>query len=70
VTAGLYRLPERRPAAPATAFVKLRDYLSWLVANNQPVYGVNLPCVFDIDRARDVIAAEAAEIGYRCETSE
>jgi NDP-sugar pyrophosphorylase family protein len=70
VTAGLYRLPEQRPADPATAFAKLRDYLGWLVANNQPVYGVNLPCVFDIDRARDVIAAEAAEIGYRCETSE
>ena len=70
VTAGLYRLPEQRPADPATAFARLRDYLGSLVADNQPVYGVILPCVFDIDRARDIAAAEAAGIGCQREASE
>ena len=61
VTAGLYWLPARRPAEPTTSFARLRDYLGWLVAEHQPVYGVVLPCVFDIDRASDIAAAEAAE---------
>jgi NDP-sugar pyrophosphorylase family protein len=61
VTAGLYWLPARRPAEPTTSFARLRDYLSWLVAECQPVHGVVLPCVFDIDRASDIVAAEAAE---------
>lgn len=60
VTAGLYWLPAQRPASPAKDFARLRDYLGWLVAEGQPVYGVVLPCVFDIDRARDVVAAEGA----------
>jgi len=59
VTAGLYRLSEERSADPVTAFARLRDYLRWLVTNKTPVYGVVLPCVFDIDRARDITAAEA-----------
>ena len=58
VTAGLYWLPPQRPASPGKDFARLRDYLGWLVAEDQPVYGVALPCVFDIDRARDVVAAE------------
>jgi NDP-sugar pyrophosphorylase family protein len=61
VTAGLYWLPARRPAEPTDTFARLRDYLGWLVAQHQPVCGIVLPCVFDIDRARDVAAAEAAE---------
>jgi hypothetical protein len=63
VTAGLYRLPAQRPAPPTTGFARLRDYLGWLVAEHLPVYGIVLPCVFDIDRARDVAAAEAADYG-------
>jgi NDP-sugar pyrophosphorylase family protein len=63
VTAGLYWLPAQRPAAPTTGFARLRDYLGWLVANHQPVCGIVLPCVFDIDRARDIAAAEAAGFG-------
>jgi NDP-sugar pyrophosphorylase family protein len=63
VTAGLYWLPAHRIAAPATGFARLRDYLKWLVDEGQPVYGVVLPLVFDIDRARDVEAAELA--GFR-----
>ena len=48
---------ERRESEEATS-TRLRDYLGALVAEGQPVYGVVLPCVFDIDRARDVAAAE------------
>ena len=63
VTAGLYWLPAQRPAEPAISFARLRDYLGWLVAQHQPVCGIVLPCVLDIDRARDIAAAEAAEFG-------
>jgi len=63
VTAGLYRLPARRPADSMTGFTRLRDYLGWLVAEHQPVYGIVLPRVFDIDRARDIVAAELAGLG-------
>ena len=62
VTAGLYWLPARRPAAPSGSFARLRDYLGWLVAEHPPVRGLVLPRVFDIDRARDIVAAEA-ELG-------
>jgi len=60
VTAGVYWLPARRlPEAPEN-FARLRDYLGWLVAEHPPVYGIVLPRVFDIDRARDIAAAEVA----------
>jgi hypothetical protein len=59
VTAGLYWLPSRRPAAPSGRFARLRDYLGWLVAEHPPVRGIVLSRVFDIDRARDIAAAEA-----------
>jgi NDP-sugar pyrophosphorylase family protein len=70
VTAGLYWLPAKKPVAPAKDFARLRDYLGALVAGEQPVYGVVLPCVFDIDRARDVEAAEASVFGLQREKSE
>jgi NDP-sugar pyrophosphorylase family protein len=62
VTAGLYWLPAQRPSEPETGFARLRDYLGWLV-EHQPVYGIVLPRVFDIDRAQDIVAAELAELG-------
>lgn len=65
VTAGLYWLPTPRPAEPPTGFPRLRDYLKWLVEEHRQVYGVVLPVVFDIDRARDIQAAELAE--FRCQ---
>ena len=70
VTAGLYWLPAKRPVNPAEDFARLRDYLGALVAGGQAVYGIVLPCVFDIDRARDVAAAESAVPGRQRETSE
>jgi len=60
VTAGTYWLPAQRVASPTASFDRLRHYLKWLVDEDQPVYGVVLPLVFDIDRARDVEAAELA----------
>jgi NDP-sugar pyrophosphorylase family protein len=58
VTAGLYRLPAQTIVGPTGSFDRLRDYLKWMVDEGRPVYGVVLPLVFDIDRARDVEAAE------------
>lgn len=63
VAAGLYVLPAQRPAELGAGFARLRDYLGWLVAEGRPVYGVVLPRVFDIDRARDIAAAESAALG-------
>jgi NDP-sugar pyrophosphorylase family protein len=63
VTAGLYWLSAQRPPEPTTGFARLRDYLGWLVAEHQPVYGIALPRVYDIDRASDIAAAEAAGFG-------
>ena len=60
VTAGLYALPARRPVEPARGFTRLRDYLGWLVNEGHSVYGIVLDRVFDIDRARDIAAAELA----------
>jgi NDP-sugar pyrophosphorylase family protein len=60
VTAGLYVLPARRPMEPEAGFGRLRDYLGWLVAAGHPVRGIALPRVFDIDRLRDIAAAEQA----------
>jgi NDP-sugar pyrophosphorylase family protein len=70
VTAGLYWLPAERPAEPATGFARLRDYLKWLVETGSSVYGVALPQVFDIDRARDVEAAELAGFRHESESAQ
>jgi NDP-sugar pyrophosphorylase family protein len=67
VTAGLYWLPARRPVEPAADFTRLRDYLGWLVAVHQPICGIVLPCVFDVDRGRDIAAAEAAQFDREAE---
>src|SRR5262249_57870439 len=62
VTAGLYWVPAQRLPQPRISFARLRDYIGWLVAEHPPVRGIVLPCVFDIDRARDIAAAEKAGI--------
>ena len=63
ITAGLYWFPAQRQPRPTASFPRLRDYLGWLVAEQQPVCGIVLPRVFDIDRARDIVAAESSEFG-------
>jgi len=62
VTAGVYWLPAYPLREPETEFKRLRDYLGWLVRERQPVYGIALPHVYDIDRASDVAAAESANL--------
>jgi NDP-sugar pyrophosphorylase family protein len=69
VTGGLYWLPARSVAQPSARFDRLRDYLKWLVDGGRPVYGIVLSFVFDIDRARDVEAAEEAGFRGRSESA-
>ena len=60
VTAGIYLVPEHlRRSAPPAPMGRLRDFLVWLVAEGEPVYGVVVPSVVDVDRPEDVRLAEA-----------
>ena len=38
---------------------RLRDFLRWIVERGEPVYGLSIPVVVDVDRAEDVELAEA-----------
>jgi NDP-sugar pyrophosphorylase family protein len=59
VTAGMYLLPERlRRVSPPPELGRLRDFLAWLVKRGEPVYGIVMPHVVDVDRAEDVALAE------------
>jgi NDP-sugar pyrophosphorylase family protein len=62
VTAGLYWLPKAPLVQPPVSFPRLRDYLGWLVTAHERVHGIVLPTVFDVDRASDIVAVEAAEV--------
>jgi hypothetical protein len=59
VTAGIYLVPAhvRRLAAVASVS-RLREFLARLVASDEPVHGVVLPAVVDVDRPGDVALAE------------
>ena len=60
VTAGMYLLPERvRRLSVPQGFTRLRDFLTWLVASGEPVFGVPIQTVVDVDRGEDVLLAEA-----------
>ena len=60
VTAGMYAVPERvRRFSSMSGPGRLREFLSRLVAEGEPVYGVVIPNVVDVDRAEDVALAEA-----------
>jgi len=60
VTAGMYLVPEhvRRLSLPR-GLSRLRDFLSWLVTSGEPVFGIPIKTVVDVDRAEDVPLAEA-----------
>ena len=59
VTAGVYVVPARvRALARPAGLGRLREYLAWLVASGQPVYGEVIDRVIDVDRASDVTLAE------------
>lgn len=64
VTAGLYLVsrPVRRMIVQHPSG-RLRDFLAWLVARGEPVYGLSIPVVVDVDRAEDVALAEALAKG-------
>jgi NDP-sugar pyrophosphorylase family protein len=60
VTAGLYLVPDRvRRLSPPRDLASLREFLAWLVDQGEPVDGVVLPRVVDVDRPEDVLLAEA-----------
>ena len=60
VTAGMYAVPERvRRLSAMDGLGRLREFLAWLVAKGESVYGVVIPNVVDVDRAEDVALAEA-----------
>ena len=60
VTAGIYLVTERvRRLSPPPGVPRLRDFLAWLLRRGEPIYGISLPAVVDVDRAEDVALAEA-----------
>ncbi len=59
VTAGMYLVPERvRRMSPPLGVKRLREFLVWLLNLGEPVYGVILPAVVDVDRGEDISLAE------------
>ena len=59
VTAGMYVFPERvRSLKPAPGIGRLREYLGWLVDRGEPVQGLSIRTVVDVDRGEDVALAE------------
>jgi NDP-sugar pyrophosphorylase family protein len=60
VTAGLYLVSGTifgRAPHPST-LGRLRDYFVWMVARGEPIYGVVIDQVIDVDRAEDLHLAE------------
>ncbi|HUC68674.1 MAG TPA: NTP transferase domain-containing protein [Stellaceae bacterium] len=64
VTAGVYGLPAHRLREPAGGCDRLRDYLGWLLEHGQRMSGILLPRVYDIDRMRDIAAAEQSAAAH------
>ncbi|WP_337287652.1 NTP transferase domain-containing protein [Candidatus Methylomirabilis sp.] len=60
VTAGLYLVSGAifSKAPHPSTLGRLRDFLTWLVAEGEPVYGVVIDKVVDVDRAEDLQLAE------------
>lgn len=60
VTAGIYLLPPHvRALVPPAGLGRLREFLGWLVARGEMVYGETIDDVVDVDRAADVALAES-----------
>jgi len=60
VTAGLYLVSDSvfAKAPHPDTLGRLRDFLAWLVAEGEPMYGVIIDQVIDVDRAEDLRLAE------------
>jgi NDP-sugar pyrophosphorylase family protein len=70
VTAGMYLVSERvRALAAGVRLGRLREFLAWLVAEREPLYGEIIPRVVDVDRAEDVALAEALALTITREPS-
>jgi len=66
VTAGMYLVPEHvRTLSIPEGLTRLRDFLSWLVTSGEPVYGIPIETVVDVDRGEDVPLAEALASSFR-----
>jgi hypothetical protein len=53
-------VPERvRRLSVPQSLTRLRDFLTWLVASGEPVFGISIETVVDVDRGEDVPLAEA-----------
>jgi len=59
VTAGMYVLSERARTATPPPLGRLREFLAWLVRQGEPLYAEAIQTVVDVDRASDVVLAEA-----------
>ncbi len=66
VTAGIYLFPERvRSLRAPETLGRLREYLTWLVERGEPVLGIPIETVVDVDRPEDVRLAEAFAAGAK-----
>ncbi len=66
VTAGMYLVSERaRMLTPAPGLARLRDFLVWLCEHGEPLDSELIQNVVDVDRADDVVMAEALAAGAR-----
>ena len=64
VTAGMYLLSERARVASPPPLGRLREFLTWLVGQGEPLYAEAIETVVDVDRASDVALADAlANVG-------
>jgi NDP-sugar pyrophosphorylase family protein len=60
VTAGIYLVSRRIAGLGAPDDLdRLRDFLTWLVERGEPLYGVVIPTVVDVDRPEDIVLAES-----------
>lgn len=66
VTAGMYLVsPRVRGTPPPPGLGRLREYLTWLWRNGEPLCGEVVETVVDVDRAEDVALAEALALTTR-----
>lgn len=60
VTAGVYLVPGWvATLAPPASLGSLREFLAWLATRGEPMHAAVIPTVVDVDRADDVVLAEA-----------
>jgi NDP-sugar pyrophosphorylase family protein len=66
VTAGMYLVPERvRRLSVPKSLTRLRDFLGWLVVSGEPVFGIPIEVVVDVDRGEDVPLAAALASAFQ-----